>query len=178
MKFGFFGRKDPEEKASPQHTQTAVAAEAATDAVLRLSDIRVGCQPVDKDSAIRAAGRMLVEAGCVREGYIEAMLEREKVLNTYIGEGVAIPHGVGTARDQILRSGICIMQYPEGVVFGEGKLARLVVGIAGKGGEHMDILANLAEIIMDKELLGSLFATGNAEDIYAAFVGRLQQENT
>ena len=175
MTFGLFGKK--EEKGSPQHTPETAANETAVEPVLRLADIRVGCQPVEKDEAIRAAGRMLVDAGCVREAYIEAMLEREKVLNTYIGEGVAIPHGVGTARDQILRSGICIMQYPEGVVFGEGKLARLVVGIAGKGGEHMDILANLAEIIMDKSLLGSLFSTGNPEDIYEAFVGKLQGES-
>ncbi len=170
MKFGFFGKK--EEKPAVPATP-AIQETQAGEPVLTLDRIKLGCETVDKETAIRAVGQLLVDAGCVDAGYVEAMLDREKVLTTYIGEGVAIPHGVGTARDLIRKSGICVMQYPQGVVFGEGKVARLVVGIAGKGGEHMDILSNLAEIIMEKEIITKLFETDNAQDIHSAFVGKL-----
>jgi mannitol/fructose-specific phosphotransferase system IIA component len=96
--------------------------------ILVPANIRVGLKSVTKDDAIEMAGKLLVEGGYVTRAYIAAMKERETVMSTYVGEGVAIPHGVGTARDQILHNGICILQFPEGVEYNEGEKAYLVVG--------------------------------------------------
>ncbi|WP_343119298.1 PTS sugar transporter subunit IIA, partial [Clostridioides difficile] len=98
---------------------------------------------VSKEEAITLAGRKLVENGYVKEEYIPAMLEREKVMTTYMGMGVAIPHGVNEAKKEILSSGIVILQFPNGIDF-DGEKAYLLIGIAGVGDEHLEILSNIA----------------------------------
>lgn len=100
------------------------------------------CQ--DKDEAIAAAGRMLVEAGYVTTRYIAAMKERDKALSVYIGNHVAIPHGVHGSEQEIIKSGLSFLQVPAGVAFGEGELAYVIIGIAGKGEEHLQYLQKIA----------------------------------
>lgn len=141
--------------------------------VLVMENILIGEKSVDKISAIERAGQLLVNGGYVMPEYIEAMKERERVLTTYIGNGIAIPHGVGAAKNLILKSGISIIQYPQGVVFDEGKVAYLVVGIAGKGNEHMQILTNLAEFIQDEDAIKDLFTTTDKKKIYDAFTSHV-----
>lgn len=141
--------------------------------VLIFENILMGQKSTDKETAIELAGKLLVDSGYVEPEYIDAIKEREKMLTTYIGKGIAIPHGVGEAKDKIIKSGISIIQYPDGVDFGNGKLAFLVIGIAGKGNEHMKIISNLAELIMEEDALKELFKTTNKVKIYNSFVNKL-----
>lgn len=133
--------------------------------ILRKENIRLGLPSVSKEEAIREAGRMLSAAGYVRPGYVDAMIEREGVASTYIGNGVAIPHGVGTAKNEIENSGIIVLQYPNGVEF-EGGTAYLVIGIAGARGEHLKILTKIAEAIEDESTVQRLANTHNVDDVY------------
>ena len=108
-----------------KNKNNAAAAGGSFDCLTR-SDIRVRLPPMEKFDAIRLAGRMLVERGSVSEEYIEAMVEREKTVTTYIGEGVAIPHGVGTAKQYIKSTGLVVLQFAgEGVPFEDGNANHL-----------------------------------------------------
>ena len=118
-----------------------------------------------KEEAILRAGRMLEGSGCVMEGYSESMREREQLTTTYMGAGVAIPHGTSGSKEKVLRSGIVVLQYPDGVEFGDEK-AYLVIGIAGKGDEHLDLLAKVSSVLEDEETLGKLSHSASADEIF------------
>ena len=133
--------------------------------LLAEANILTGLASEDKEAAILRAGRLLEAAGYVEEGYAAAMLERERVATTYMGMGVAIPHGTAEAKAKVRHSGIVVLQYPEGVEFGDEK-ARLVIGIAGVGDEHLDILASLSSVLEDPDTLNKLCATPNSRIIY------------
>ena len=124
--------------------------------------IQLGRKPVTKEEAIQAAGEMLVKLGYVDETYIDAMQEREKLVSTYIGMGVAIPHGTTQAKGTVKKTGIVCFQYPEGVDFGAEK-AYLVFGIAGIGDEHLDLLSKLCTLLEDPALLETLKTTDDVE---------------
>lgn len=132
---------------------------------LRPDDIRTGLSAADKYAAIKMAGEQLVARGSVDSAYVDAMLEREDVVTTYIGEGVAIPHGVGAAKQYIHKTGLAVLQFPDGVPFGDEK-AYLVVGIAGLGEEHLPILQALANIMLDEELIEKIKHSTDPEFIY------------
>lgn len=134
------------------------AAEEKKRTTINADCIKLGLQPVSKEEAIRAAGRLLVEQGCVDESYIDAMIEREKLVTTYMGMGIAIPHGTTEQKARVKKSGIVMLQYPEGVDFGEEK-AQLVFGIAGVGDEHLDLLSNICTALEDEEVLNNLKTT-------------------
>ncbi len=120
------------------------------------------CLPSEsREEAILRAGRMLEAAGYVDAGYAEAMLERERTATTYMGEGVAIPHGTAEAKTKVKNSGIVVLQYPDGVEFADGEKARLIIGIAGKGDDHLDILARLSETLDNPETLERLCTTSD-----------------
>lgn len=139
---------------------------------LKRSDIRVQLPPMERFEAIRLAGRMLVERGSVTEEYIEAMVERENTVTTFIGEGVAIPHGVGSAKQFIKSTGLVILQFAgEGVPFEDGNV-KLMVGIAGLGDEHLPILQAVAHIIMDGEVLKELQETDDPDLILRTLISR------
>jgi PTS system mannitol-specific IIC component len=133
--------------------------------ILPLSNIYVGASAADKWEAIRAAGRVLVEGGYVDESYVEAMVEREQLTTTYLGMGLAIPHGTQQAKDSVKRTGLSVIQYPEGVDF-DGEKAYLVVGIAGVGDEHLELLARVSEALDDEQTLEKLKNSTNPQDIY------------
>ena len=145
-----------------EHPQTG-----KPDRLLTEQNIAIGLRPESKEDAIRRAGKMLAEGGYVKPDYIEAMVEREKLSTTYMGMGIAIPHGTSEAKAEVLHSGIVVLQYPDGVDFGEEK-ARLVIGIAGVGDDHLSILANLAGVLEDEELLDRLSSTSDISEIYNA----------
>lgn len=138
--------------------------------ILSKKNIKLNLKAKDKFEAIITAGELLVELGYVEEDYILAMIERENDLSTYIGQGVAIPHGVGAAKDKIKNSGMVVLQYPEGVQFGE-ELAYILVGIAGVGDKHLSILGNIATVIeeADGEVLEKLRCTDDINYIYGLF---------
>ena len=135
--------------------------------VLRSENILVGLASESKEAAIRRAGELLVRGSYVEEPYVDAMLRRERLATTYLGMGIAIPHGTSDAKERVLRSGIVVLQYPEGVDFGDEK-AHLVIGIAGVGDEHLDILARLSASLEDDDLLQRLLSTHDPKVIYNA----------
>ena len=114
------------------------------------------------------ANELLKEIGCVGDAYVDAMLEREKLVTTYMGLGVAIPHGTTQAKGEVKKSGIVMLQYPEGVPFGDEK-AQLVFGIAGVGDEHLDLLANISNALEDEDLLEKLKTTNDVDLILKTF---------
>jgi len=94
---------------------------------------------------------LLVKVGCVQPEYIDSMLDREKTMSTYLGNGVSIPHGEFEGLSLVNRTGISVLQVTEGVEWEDGELAHLIVGIAATGGEHIQVLKNLANVIEDLE---------------------------
>ena len=136
-----------------------------THEVLAKDNILTGLKTESKDDAILRAGHLLEQKGYVKKGYAEAMLKRENESTTYMGMGIAIPHGTDEAKKDIIRSGIVILQYPEGVDFGDEK-AYLIAGIAGKGDEHIEILASLGETFEDEDKLKTLMSAEDPNIIY------------
>lgn len=143
------------EEAAALETQTQAAGKKS---VIDENGILLGQKPVSKEEAIRAVGNLLVKQGCVDASYVEAMLEREKITTTYMGMGLAIPHGTSEAKDSVKKTGIVLVQYPEGVDFGDEK-AQLVIGIAGIGDEHLDLLSKICEALEDEEVLQKMKTT-------------------
>ncbi|MBS4196763.1 PTS sugar transporter subunit IIA [Lederbergia citri] len=117
-----------------------------------------------KEEAIRYAGNALVRTGYVKESYIEAMIERDEMLSTYMGHGVAIPHGTEEAKKDVIHSGITIIQAPKGVDF-NGQKARLIFGIAGKDGTHLEILSKIAVICSDSNNIEKMIQAKTAKEI-------------
>lgn len=130
--------------------------------VIIADGIKLGQKPVTKEAAIQAAGELLVKLGYVDESYVDAMQEREKLVSTYMGMGVAIPHGTTQAKGTVKKTGIVFLQYPEGVDFGSEK-AQLVFGIAGIGDEHLDLLSKLCNLLEDPALLETLKTTDDVK---------------
>lgn len=118
--------------------------------LLKIDNIKTGLKSVSSDEAIKMAGQILVDSGYVNEDYIAAMLRREKQISTYIGRGVSIPHGDSNAKGTIKSSGLSVLQFPQGVKFGD-ETAYIVIGIAGIGNEHLTILANIATMLDENE---------------------------
>lgn len=124
-----------------------------------------------KEEAIRLTGSILVEKGYVDSDYIEKMLEREQLTSTYMGNFVAIPHGTEDSKMFVKQSGISFVQVPEGVDFGGGNIVKLLIGIAGKDNEHLDILSNIAIVCSEEENIEKLVAAKTADEILAIFEG-------
>lgn len=135
--------------------------EVKKDVIIRES-IHLNQPSVSKEEAIRRAGELLVERGCVEPAYIDAMLEREKLVSTYMGMGIAIPHGTAQAKGTVKKTAITMLQYPEGVDFGDEK-AQLVFGIAGIGDEHLDLLGKIAACLDDPEVLEKMKTTDDVD---------------
>ncbi len=142
--------------------EPAASEEPAKPQVIIADGIKLGQKPVSKEDAIRAAGELLEKLGYVDHSYVDAMQEREKLTTTYMGMGVAIPHGTSEAKGQVKKTGIVFLQYPNGVDFGEEK-AQLVFVIAGIGDEHLDLLAKICTMLEDEDRLETLKTTGDAD---------------
>jgi len=138
--------------------------------ILSKERICLQAQAADKSDAIRKAGELLVLSGCVTSPYVDGMLTREQSMSTSLGNGVAIPHGVYENRDDILHTGISVLQLTEGVDWGEGEKVYLVIGIAAAGEEHVGVLSNLADVIDDEDHLNQLLHTTDPE-VIVKFLG-------
>ena len=130
--------------------------------------IKLGQKAKTKKDAIQAAGELLKEMGCVDDAYIKAMHEREKEVSTYLGQGIAIPHGTSKAKGNVKKSGVVFLQFPEGVSFGKEK-AYLVFGIAGVGDDHLDLLAKISEQLEDEKIIEKLKTTKDVAYIQKLF---------
>ncbi len=135
------------------------------------SQVRLGLSAPDKTEAIRIAGRAMVDSGLIDPGYIDSMLGREAVSGTYLGSGIAIPHGLPEARDLVRRTGVVVVQFPQGVDWGGGEPARLVVGIAAKSDEHIAVLQRLTGVLGDPAEAARLGNTSDPRAIMAVLNG-------
>jgi multiphosphoryl transfer protein len=136
-----------------------------TDTVLAPTAVVVGATASDKDEAIGRVGGLLVEHGYVTPDYIGAMRAREAIISTYLGNGIALPHGTSEAQATILRTGLAVVQYPAGVPWGD-EPAKLVIGLAATSDEHIGILSRLAGILGDAELCEQLARSTDPGEIH------------
>ena len=136
--------------------------------LLNEKNILLNLENESKEEAIIRAGNLLFNNGYVGYEYINSMLEREKRISTYIGYGVAMPHGTEFGKEQVKRAGIVVLQYPEGINFG-GQKAYLLIAIAAKGEEHLEILSNIAQALGDVEAIENLKTTKNSKDVLKVF---------
>lgn len=141
--------------------------------ILQPSNIILQAQSEEKLEAIARVGQRLVDNGYVETPYIEGMLKREESMTTYIGNQVAIPHSMPEYVQHILHSGIVVAQYPLGVDFGNGNIAKLVIGIAGRGEEHMEVLSQIATVCMEEENVDKLVNAQSAKEVIDVIGGSL-----
>jgi len=134
--------------------------------ILSKERIQLNAVATDRTDAIRKAGDLLVSSGCVLPEYVDGMLLRETTMSTYLGSGVAIPHGVYENKEHILQTGISALQLPHGVEWDPGgEMVYLVIGIAASSDEHVGVLASLAEAVEDEEILKELMSASEPETI-------------
>lgn len=133
-------------------------------ALLAPGSIRLFEQAATKEDAVRMCGQALVDAGAVDPAYIDSMLEREASISTFLGEGVSIPHGTNAGKKSVLRDALCVLRFPDGVDWGAGT-ATLCIGIAAQGDGHLEILAELAQILLDPERAEALRKAEDPETV-------------
>ncbi|WP_300383810.1 PTS sugar transporter subunit IIA [Clostridium sp.] len=133
--------------------------------ILNLKNILLKQKTEGKLQAIERSGKLLIDNGYVKENYIDGMKAREEVVSTYLGNGVAIPHAINEYKKEILKTGIVILQYPEGVDFGDGNIAYILIGIAGNDDEHMEILSKIAIVVSEEENVDRLRRANTKEEI-------------
>lgn len=143
---------------------------------LSVQDIHPGQQAGNKEDAIRHIAAALVQAGNVAEGYVNGMLAREQQTSTFLGNGIAIPHGTTDTRDQVLKTGVQVFQFPEGVTWGEGQTAYVAIGIAASSDEHLGLLRQLTHVLSDDSVAGQLKSATTAEELRALLMGEKQSE--
>ncbi|MGM0757770.1 MAG: PTS sugar transporter subunit IIA [Bacillota bacterium] len=137
--------------------------------VLSKDNIFLNEQAGSKEEAIKKAGEILVANGYVTSDYVDKMFEREKISSTFMGNGIAIPHGTEDAKAAVLHSGISIIQIPDGVEYGEGNIAKVVFGIAGKNNEHLDILSQIAIVCSEEENVERIIHAKDQDELIAIF---------
>ncbi|WP_226037257.1 PTS sugar transporter subunit IIA [Aquibacillus saliphilus] len=123
----------------------------------------------NKEEAIRYTGDILVKNGYVERSYVDKMLEREQVTSTFIGNNVAIPHGTEDAKIAVKETGLSVVTAPEGIDFGNGNIVKILIGIAGKGDEHLEILSKIALVCADEDNIEKIVNAKSAEDIIDMF---------
>ena len=133
--------------------------------LLAPASIRLDARAADRDDAIRQAGAALVEAGAVDPSYVDAMLERENSVSTFVGEGVAIPHGTLAGKDAVKDDAIVVLRFPDGVDW-DGNPVTVAVGIAAKGNGHIALLSQLATVLLDPEKAAALRGATTADQVY------------
>lgn len=134
--------------------------------ILSADAIRLGLTARDKEDALRQCGAVLVEIGAADPAYADAILEREQSVSTYMGEGVAIPHGTDESREHIKRAALAFLQFPDGVDW-NGKTAQVCIAIASRSDEHIGILQSLAMVLSDKESAQRLRETTSVDEVLA-----------
>lgn len=136
------------------------------DQLLAREAVVIGLPSVSMEEAIRFVGDMLVERGHATSDYVDGMLEREQKVSTFLGNGVAMPHGTFESKEAIQRTGIVVAQYPDGIDWGVGT-ANLVIGLAATGEEHVQILSHIAEVLQDEDLAAELGSTTDSAHLHA-----------
>ncbi|CAK6491069.1 Multiphosphoryl transfer protein [Pantoea sp. Nvir] len=140
---------------------------------LELQAIHTGASAQNKEEAIRQVAAALTAAGNVAEGYVDGMLAREQQTSTFLGNGIAIPHGTTDTRDLVQKTGVQVFQFPQGVAWGEDQTAFVAIGIAAKSDEHLALLRQLTHVLSDDSVAEQL-KTASAEDLRALLMGEKQ----
>ncbi|EKA3320599.1 fused PTS fructose transporter subunit IIA/HPr protein [Salmonella enterica] len=143
---------------------------------LSVQDIHPGEQAGNKEEAIRQIAAALAQAGNVAGGYVDGMLAREQQTSTFLGNGIAIPHGTTDTRDQVLKTGVQVFQFPQGVTWGEGQVAYVAIGIAASSDEHLGLLRQLTHVLSDDSVAEQLKSATMAEELRALLMGEKQSE--
>lgn len=133
-------------------------------ALLERRAVRLQEQAGDRIAAIRRCGEVLVEIGAVTEEYVAAMLERERSVSTYVGEGVAIPHGTLASKEAVRRDSLAVLRFPDGVDW-DGAPVTVCVAIAARGDGHVELLAALAQILLDPDSARALREATEIDDV-------------
>ena len=134
--------------------------------LLAVASIDLEATATSRDDAIRQAGAGLLAVGAIDEAYVDAMIDRENSVSTFMGEGVAIPHGTLAAKDSVMSDALSFVRFPDGVDW-DGNDVRLAFGIAAKGNGHIALLSQLATVLMDPEKAEALRAATTTEQVYA-----------
>lgn len=136
--------------------------------ILSKEKVKLNVKVNDKYEAIRMAGQLLVDAGHVPAEYVDKMVERENVSSTYVGGGLAMPHGTNDSKPLIRSTGMSVMVVPEGVDFGDEK-AYLVIGLAAVGEEHLEVLSSVAVLVSDDDDMKRILEASSEEELISIF---------
>ena len=142
--------------------------EVENNTLLNEGNILLGLESESKEEAIIRAGELLFNNGYTKYEYIDSMLERENIISTYIGLGIAIPHGTESGKSEVEKAGIIVLQYPKGIKFGT-QTAYLLIAVAAKHDEHLEIISSIAKSLEDIELIEKIKTATNPKDILKAF---------
>lgn len=157
------------QKNKPSVAPTVAATNDDTKQVFKLTKEHVflNLNANSKHDVIKFAGEQLVKLGFAQPEYAQSMFEREELVSTYLGEGIAVPHGTSEAKDKVIKTGIIFCQYPDGVRFtdDEDGVARLVIAVAAQGNEHIKVISSLANVLDNQELINTLATTKDPEQI-------------
>jgi len=143
--------------------------------LLAETSINLDASATSRDDAIRQAGAGLKAAGAIDDSYIDAMIDRENSVSTFMGEGVAIPHGTLSAKDSVKSDALSLVRFPDGVDW-DGNDVRLAFGIAAKGNGHIALLSQLATVLMDPDKAAALRAATTTEEVYALLTSEDEEE--
>ena len=156
-------------KPDPADNSNVVEAAVKTNNVFELSaeNIHLGLTAKTKEEAIQFAGDQLVKMGYAEPAYIQGMFDREKLVSTYLGESIAVPHGTIEAKKSVIKTGIVVCQYPEGILFGdeEDDIAKLVIGIAAKNDEHISVITTITNALDDPDAIEALVSSKDIQKV-------------
>ncbi len=138
--------------------------------ILKAENIKIGASVASKEEAIKLAGQVLADQGYVNEQYIDKMFAREELTSTYMGNLLAIPHGTEDAREDVTQSGLSILLLDDEIDW-DGNPVQLVIGIAGKGDEHLEILSKIAIACSEEDNVRALLQVKTADDVLYFFSG-------
>ncbi|WP_164234883.1 PTS sugar transporter subunit IIA [Microbacterium hydrocarbonoxydans] len=134
--------------------------------VLSIGQVRIHSGGASQEAALQEAADILVSAGAVTPAYVDAMRQREETVSTYMGNGLAIPHGTNETKDAIVASALSVVRYDGGVDWA-GEPVTFVVGIAGRGDEHLEILSQIAILFSDEDEVAKLTAAQTPDELFA-----------
>lgn len=143
--------------------------------LLAETSINLTAEAKDRDDAIRQAGEALLAAGAIDASYIDAMLERENSVSTYVGEGVAIPHGTLAGKDAVKSDALVLLRFPDGVDW-DGNPVSVAIGIAAKGNGHIALLSQLATVLLEPEKAEALRNATTTEQVYELLASEDDEE--
>ena len=143
---------------------------------LSVNDIHIGAAAPNKQNAIEQVASALTEAGYTKSGYVKGMLERENQAPTFLGNGIAIPHGTTETRSQVLKTGFAVFQFSQGIDWGDDQIAYIVIGIAAQSDEHLALLRQLTRVISDENIAQSMANADSAETLRSLLMGENQAE--